>query len=82
MKKDYTQEYYEKWNALRKKRRAERRAQENHSNFTTCSLVGISIGAGFGYQTEFLIPLTILSTIIGALLGAFLDWKSIPSSKR
>ena len=82
MGKDYTQEYYARWNTLRERRREARRAQENHSNFTTFSLVGIAIGAGFGYRTGLLIPAVVAAAAAGALLGALLDWKGLLRRKR
>ena len=82
MGKDYTQEYYARWNTLRERRREARRAQENHSNFTTFSLVGIAIGAGLGYRTGLLIPAVVAATAAGALLGALLDWKGLLHRKK
>ena len=60
-KRDYQKEYWDKVHAWNDKKRAERKAQENNSNFTILSLVGFALGVGLFYHTAHVVLGTIAS---------------------
>ena len=80
-KRYYQKEYWDKVHAWNDKKRAERKAQENNSNFTILSLVGFALGVGLFYHTAHVVLGTIALTAVGALLGAGIDFFQMRSRK-
>lgn len=72
--RDYQKEYWDKIHNWTAKKRAEEKANENHSNFTIMSMVGFGLGVGLFYQTPHVILATVVFTAAGALLGAGIDY--------
>ena len=81
-KRDYSSEYYAKVSAYQAKKRAERKAQENHSNFTVLSVVGFALGVAIFYQTQHVVLGIVSITAIGALLGAGVDYYLVHSGQK
>lgn len=80
--RDYQKEYWDKIHAWSERKRAERKAQENHSNFTILSMVGFALGVGVFYHTDHVILGTIALTMLGALLGAGIDFYQMRSRRK
>ena len=80
--RDYQKEYWDRIHSWTAQKRAEWRANENHSCFTCASLVGFVIGVGLFYQTPYVAVGTIALTTVGALLGAGIDYVQTRGGKR
>ena len=80
-KHDYEKDYWDKIHRWSTKKRAERKANENRSNFTILSMVGFSLGAGFFYHSPYVALGVIIPTMIGALLGAGIDYYQLRAKK-
>ena len=79
--RDYDKEYWEKIHGWMDRKRAERKANENHSNFTIVSMVGFAIGVGLFYNTDHVVLGIIALTVAGALIGAGIDYILMRSGK-
>lgn len=79
---DYQKDYWDKIHSWNDQRRAERKANENHSMFTLISMVGFVAGVGLFYQTAHVVAGTIALTALGAILGAGIDYIQVRSQKK
>ena len=79
---DNQKDYWEQVRRWGERKRAERKANENHSKFTIMSMVGFALGTGIFYHTPYVVLGIAALTAIGALLGAGIDYCQCNARKR